>query len=104
MSSFCNLHFVTSSKVYLEYQRYKEYSARIRINKINPRSLNTKVSWNLRKGGKSFLVSEMTKNIKVSDDVHYDLGELGKLSESYNDVIRRLINHYKKTKRKERGT
>ena len=40
----------------------------------------------------------MTKNIKVSDDVHYNLGELGKLSESYNDVIKRLIDHYKKTK------
>jgi predicted CopG family antitoxin len=47
---------------------------------------------------KKNLVSEMTKNIKVSDDVHYDLGELGKLSESYNDVIKRLIDHYKKTK------
>jgi hypothetical protein len=39
----------------------------------------------------------MTKNIKVTDDVHRDLGELGKLSESYSDVIRRLIDHYKKT-------
>ncbi len=39
------------------------------------------------------------KNIKVSDDVHKDLGDLGKLSESYNDVIRRLIDHYKKITR-----
>jgi predicted CopG family antitoxin len=34
------------------------------------------------------------KNIKVEDDVHSALGELGKLSESYNLVIRRLISHY----------
>jgi predicted CopG family antitoxin len=39
----------------------------------------------------------MTKNIKVDDDVHRNLGEIGKLSESYNDVIRRLIDHYIKT-------
>lgn len=41
--------------------------------------------------------NNMTKNIKVDDDVHRDLGEIGKLSESYNDVIRRLIDHYIKT-------
>ncbi len=41
--------------------------------------------------------NSMTKNIKVDDDVHKDLGEIGKLSESYNDVIRRLIDHYIKT-------
>ena len=39
----------------------------------------------------------MTKNIKVDDDVHRALGEIGKLSESYNDVIRRLLDHYMKT-------
>jgi predicted CopG family antitoxin len=39
----------------------------------------------------------MAKNIKVDDDVHRDLGEIGKLSESYNDVIRRLIDHYIRT-------
>jgi hypothetical protein len=41
--------------------------------------------------------NNMTKNIKVDDAVHRDLGEIGKLSESYNDVIRRLIDHYMKT-------
>jgi hypothetical protein len=41
--------------------------------------------------------NNMTKNIRVDDDVHRDLGEIGKLSESYNDVIRRLIDHYIKT-------
>jgi predicted CopG family antitoxin len=41
-----------------------------------------------------------TKNVKLSEDVHRELGEMGKLSESYNDVIRRLIDHYKKTKGK----
>ena len=42
----------------------------------------------------------MVKNVKVSDDVHRDLGQLGKVSDSYNDVIRELILHYKKTKGK----
>jgi hypothetical protein len=41
--------------------------------------------------------NNMTKNIKVDDDVHRDLGEIGKLSESYNDVIRRLIEYYIQT-------
>jgi hypothetical protein len=41
--------------------------------------------------------NNMTKNIKVDDDVHRELGEIGKLSESYNDVIRRLIEHYIQT-------
>jgi hypothetical protein len=41
--------------------------------------------------------NNMTKNIKVDEAVHRDLGEIGKLSESYNDVIRRLIDHYMKT-------
>ena len=39
-------------------------------------------------------VEDNMKNIKVEDDVHSALGELGKLSESYNLVIRRLISHY----------
>ena len=39
-------------------------------------------------------VEDNMKNIKVEDDVHSALGELGKLSESYNLVIRRLITHY----------
>jgi predicted CopG family antitoxin len=39
----------------------------------------------------------MTKNIKVDDDLHRELGEIGKLSESYNDVIWRLVRHYEKT-------
>jgi predicted CopG family antitoxin len=29
--------------------------------------------------------------------VHRELGEIGKLSERYSDVIRRLTDHYKKT-------
>jgi hypothetical protein len=37
-------------------------------------------------------VEDNMKNIKVEDDVHSALGELGKLSESYNLVIR--ITHY----------
>ncbi len=43
---------------------------------------------------------DKTKNVKLSEDVHHELGEMGKLSKSYNDVIRRLIDHYKKMKGK----
>ena len=37
----------------------------------------------------------MTKTVKLDDDVHNELGDLGKLGETYNDVIRRLIKHWK---------
>ncbi|MDQ3872837.1 MAG: hypothetical protein M3258_04415 [Thermoproteota archaeon] len=35
------------------------------------------------------------KNIKVADDIHRELGEIGKLSENFSDVVRRLLEHYK---------
>lgn len=41
----------------------------------------------------------MTKTVKLDDDVHKDLGNLGKLGETYNDVIRRLIKYWKDGKR-----
>ena len=39
----------------------------------------------------------MTKSVKLEDDIHKELGNLGKTSETYNDVIRRLIKHWKDT-------
>lgn len=36
----------------------------------------------------------MTKNIKV-DGVHRGFGDIGKLSESYSQAIRRLISNYR---------
>jgi hypothetical protein len=35
------------------------------------------------------------KNIKVTDEVHKVLGEIGKLTEDYGDVVERLIRYYK---------
>jgi predicted CopG family antitoxin len=60
------------------------------------RKLNGKKSGGREEGEVQTPSVAMTKNIKVSDDVHKALGELGKLSESYNDVVKRLIDeHYK---------
>jgi hypothetical protein len=35
------------------------------------------------------------KAIRVYPDVHQALGELGKWGESYDDILRRLINFYR---------
>lgn len=34
----------------------------------------------------------MSKTIKVSDSVHYQLGLKGNKNDTYNDIIQRLIN------------
>lgn len=34
------------------------------------------------------------KNIKVTDDVHRQLGEIGRLTEDYGDVVERLLKFY----------
>ena len=39
---------------------------------------------------------DMSKMIRIDNNVHAELGELGKKNESYNDVVKRLIEHYKK--------
>ena len=36
-----------------------------------------------------------TKNIKVTDDVHEELGKIGRLTEDYGDVVERLLKFYK---------
>jgi hypothetical protein len=35
------------------------------------------------------------KNIKVTDEVHHDLGIIGHLNEDYGDVVERLVKFYK---------
>lgn len=35
------------------------------------------------------------KNIKVTEEVHQALGEIGRLTEDYGDVVERLIKFYK---------
>lgn len=35
------------------------------------------------------------KNVKVTDEVHQQLGEIGRLTEDYGDVVERLIKFYK---------
>jgi predicted CopG family antitoxin len=39
---------------------------------------------------------DMSKMIRIDDDVHAELGELGKKNESYNDVVKKCISAYKK--------
>ncbi len=35
------------------------------------------------------------KNIKVTEEVHKELGQIGRLTEDYGDVVERLIKFYK---------
>jgi predicted CopG family antitoxin len=39
---------------------------------------------------------EMAKMIRIDDHVHKELTELGKKGESYSDLIKRLVEFYKK--------
>jgi len=40
----------------------------------------------------------MPKMVRLDDDVHTDLTKLGAKNESYSDIVRRLIDAYKKSK------
>jgi predicted CopG family antitoxin len=35
--------------------------------------------------------------IKVDDDVYQELNDIGKKSETYNDIIKRLLEAYRRT-------
>jgi predicted CopG family antitoxin len=39
------------------------------------------------------------KMIRVEDDVHDELSKLGSVGQTYNDVIKMLVEHWKKTKK-----
>lgn len=43
----------------------------------------------------------MEKSIKVTKELHRKLEELGTKTETFDDIIWRLINHYEKTRRKD---
>jgi hypothetical protein len=36
-----------------------------------------------------------TKNIKIDDETHQALGEIGRLTEDYGDVVARLLKFYR---------
>jgi len=38
--------------------------------------------------------------IKVDDEVYAELNEIGKKSETYNDIVKRLLEAYKRTLKK----
>jgi hypothetical protein len=35
------------------------------------------------------------KNLELSDEVHKELGQIGRLTEDYGDVVERLIKFYR---------
>jgi predicted CopG family antitoxin len=39
------------------------------------------------------------KMIRVEDDTHNELSKLGSIGQTYNDVIKMLLEHWKKTKK-----
>jgi predicted CopG family antitoxin len=40
------------------------------------------------------------KMIRIDEDLHRDLAELGKYGDSMGDIIRKLLEHYKRTSKK----
>ena len=43
-------------------------------------------------------IKYMVKTIRINDNLHSQLGELGSKNETYEDVIQRLLDSYKKKK------
>jgi predicted CopG family antitoxin len=41
-------------------------------------------------------MSELAKQIKLNDDVYEALTDIGRKNETYNDVVKRLLEFYKK--------
>jgi predicted CopG family antitoxin len=41
------------------------------------------------------LQKKKDKKIKVTDEVHHELGQIGRLTEDYGDVVERLIKFYR---------
>jgi predicted CopG family antitoxin len=40
------------------------------------------------------------KAIRIDEELHKELAKLGKYGDSMGDIIRRLLEHYKKTNKK----
>ena len=43
----------------------------------------------------------MVKTIKVENDLHNELGQLGSTHESFNDIIRKLVKYWKTGKKEK---
>jgi hypothetical protein len=44
--------------------------------------------------GESTGKKKKNKNIKVTEDAHHRLGELGKITEDYDDIVMRLLDFW----------
>jgi predicted CopG family antitoxin len=44
--------------------------------------------------------SVVTKQIKIKDETYDELKRLGKMQETFDEVITRVLDHYKKTAKK----
>jgi predicted CopG family antitoxin len=42
-------------------------------------------------------IPDLVKTLKISDETHKELSKLGTLGETYEDVIKKLMKHWKKT-------
>ncbi|MGH9984429.1 MAG: DUF7557 family protein [Nitrososphaeraceae archaeon] len=42
-------------------------------------------------------MSELAKQVKLSDETYRELTELGKKNETYDGIVKRLIDSYKKS-------
>ena len=43
----------------------------------------------------------MVKTIKIENDLHGELGNLGSTHESFNDIIRKLVKYWKTGKKEK---
>lgn len=44
--------------------------------------------------------NDVTKQIKIKDETYDELKRLGKMQETFDDVITRVLDHYKKSIKK----
>ncbi len=45
-------------------------------------------------------LAKMVRLVRLDDDVHARITKLGKMNESYNDVIRRILDFYEEKSKK----
>ena len=45
-------------------------------------------------------MSELAKQIKLNDDVYSELTAIGHKNETYNDIVKRLLDLYKRSQKK----
>lgn len=44
-------------------------------------------------------MSELAKQIKLNDDVYNELTSIGHKNETYNDIVKRLLEFYRRSKK-----